>query len=148
MEVGRRGSGSRSTLSQINVTPLVDVMLVLLIIFMVTAPMMDQGIKVNLPEVHNAPDPGRRTRSRWSCRWPGTGRISIGHSRVDAPDKLVPVLKQILRERNGPRGLPRSRPRRSLRPGGSGHGRHPGGGGAEAGDGGPPAQVLSLRAPP
>ncbi len=36
--------------SEINVTPLVDVMLVLLIIFMVTAPMMTQGLEVNLPE--------------------------------------------------------------------------------------------------
>ncbi|MFH1624231.1 MAG: protein TolR [Pseudomonadota bacterium] len=38
-------------LSEINVTPLVDVMLVLLIIFMVTAPMLQQGIDVNLPHV-------------------------------------------------------------------------------------------------
>ncbi len=43
------GSG-RGPLSEINVTPLVDVMLVLLIIFMVTAPMMQQGIPVNLPK--------------------------------------------------------------------------------------------------
>ncbi len=41
---------SQTTLSEINVTPLVDVMLVLLIIFMVTAPMMQQGIDVKLPE--------------------------------------------------------------------------------------------------
>jgi biopolymer transport protein TolR len=39
----------RTALSEINVTPLVDVMLVLLIIFMVTAPLMQQGIDVNLP---------------------------------------------------------------------------------------------------
>lgn len=37
-------------MAEINVTPLVDVMLVLLIIFMVTAPMMTRGVKVNLPE--------------------------------------------------------------------------------------------------
>ena len=49
---GRRGRGSRvsSSLSEINVVPLVDVMLVLLIIFMVTAPMMQQGLEVNLPQ--------------------------------------------------------------------------------------------------
>jgi biopolymer transport protein TolR len=41
---------SRTVLSEINVTPLVDVMLVLLIIFMVTAPMLQQGIDVKLPE--------------------------------------------------------------------------------------------------
>lgn len=46
-------SGSRSVLSEINVTPLVDVMLVLLIIFMVTAPMMQQGLDVQLPETAN-----------------------------------------------------------------------------------------------
>ncbi|MGE0762864.1 MAG: ExbD/TolR family protein [Bdellovibrionales bacterium] len=42
--------GSRAVLSEINVTPFVDVMLVLLIIFMVTAPMMQQGLDVDLPE--------------------------------------------------------------------------------------------------
>jgi biopolymer transport protein TolR len=45
-----RGNGGRGLVSDINVTPLVDVMLVLLIIFMVTAPMMTQGLDVNLPE--------------------------------------------------------------------------------------------------
>lgn len=41
---------SRTTLSEINVTPLVDVMLVLLIMFMVTTPLMQQGIDVDLPK--------------------------------------------------------------------------------------------------
>ncbi len=45
------GNGRDSLMSEINVTPLVDVMLVLLIIFMVTAPMMVQGVDVALPEV-------------------------------------------------------------------------------------------------
>lgn len=44
------GNGSKGMVSEINVTPFVDVMLVLLIIFMVTAPMMTQGIDVKLPE--------------------------------------------------------------------------------------------------
>jgi biopolymer transport protein TolR len=43
------GEGRSNLISDINVTPLVDVMLVLLIIFMVTAPMMIHGVKVNLP---------------------------------------------------------------------------------------------------
>jgi biopolymer transport protein TolR len=47
--------GGRATLSEINVTPMVDVMLVLLIIFMVTTPLIQQGVKVNLPETRAAP---------------------------------------------------------------------------------------------
>ncbi len=50
MEIGNRSGSDRGTMSQINVTPLVDVMLVLLVIFMVTAPMMQQGVQVNLPK--------------------------------------------------------------------------------------------------
>jgi biopolymer transport protein TolR len=61
--VGASSSGSdRRAFAEINVTPFVDVVLVLLIIFMVTAPMMQQGIDVDLPEtttqnlrVHNEP---------------------------------------------------------------------------------------------
>jgi len=51
-----RGRGRRvaSSLSEINVVPLVDVMLVLLIIFMVTAPMIQRGIEVNLPVARRA----------------------------------------------------------------------------------------------
>ena len=45
-----RNNGRKRLVSDINVTPLVDVMLVLLIIFMVTAPMMTQGVNVELPE--------------------------------------------------------------------------------------------------
>jgi biopolymer transport protein TolR len=53
---GRRGRGAfaATSLAEINVVPLVDVMLVLLIIFMVTAPMMQQGIEVNLPKTRQA----------------------------------------------------------------------------------------------
>lgn len=45
-----RPTRHRTALSEINVTPLVDVMLVLLIIFMVTAPLLQQGVDVNLPK--------------------------------------------------------------------------------------------------
>ena len=52
---GRRGRARVGTsLAEINVVPLVDVMLVLLIIFMVTAPMMQQGLEVNLPQARRA----------------------------------------------------------------------------------------------
>jgi len=53
---GRRARGARvsTSLAEINVVPLVDVMLVLLIIFMVAAPMMTQGMAVNLPKAVKA----------------------------------------------------------------------------------------------
>ena len=47
-----------TTISQINVTPLVDVMLVLLVIFMVTAPIIQQGVQVNLPQARSSGIPG------------------------------------------------------------------------------------------
>jgi len=50
----RHGTGSHRPLSEINVTPLVDVMLVLLIVFMVTAPMLTTGLKLNLPQAKSA----------------------------------------------------------------------------------------------
>jgi biopolymer transport protein TolR len=46
----QRGRGRRAPMAEINVTPLVDVMLVLLIIFMVTAPLLVAGVPVNLPD--------------------------------------------------------------------------------------------------
>jgi biopolymer transport protein TolR len=98
MEVGQRNGSSRSTLSQINVTPLVDVMLVLLIIFMVTAPMLEQGVEVNLPEVSDSPgltagkEPLVVTVER-------NGAISIGKTSIPGPDKLMPVLRQVLETR-------------------------------------------------
>ena len=51
MGFSRDGGGGRRPLAEINITPLVDVMLVLLIIFMVTAPMIENGVKVELPKV-------------------------------------------------------------------------------------------------
>ncbi len=53
--INGKGNGRRSVMSDINVTPLVDVMLVLLIIFMITAPMMTQGLDVDLPETTAKP---------------------------------------------------------------------------------------------
>ena len=50
-----RSGGDGGPVANINVTPLVDVMLVLLVIFMVTAPMLQQGVEVNLPKATTAP---------------------------------------------------------------------------------------------
>ncbi len=98
MEVGQRDTGGRTTLSQINVTPFVDVMLVLLIIFMVAAPMMQQGLEVNLPEVEK----GRaldQSKEPVTVTVQRDGRISVGGVVIRDPAKLAPVLRQVLSER-------------------------------------------------
>ena len=51
---GRRRGGSRAPMAEINVTPFVDVMLVLLIIFMVTAPLLVAGVPIDLPDALEA----------------------------------------------------------------------------------------------
>ncbi len=98
MEVGQRDGGSRSTLSQINVTPFVDVMLVLLIIFMVTAPMLEQGVEVNLPEVADSPGL-EASKEPLIVTVTKSGAISIGRTQVESVAKLMPVLQQILKTR-------------------------------------------------
>lgn len=54
MAMSSSSSKSKMAISEINVTPLVDVMLVLLIMFMLTAPMMQQGIEVDLPKTSSS----------------------------------------------------------------------------------------------
>lgn len=54
--------GRRGGFRDINVTPLVDVMLVLVIVFMVTAPLLTTGLRINLPEVHAAQTPVKDAR--------------------------------------------------------------------------------------
>jgi biopolymer transport protein TolR len=98
MELGRHPRGGRSTLSQINVTPFVDVMLVLLIIFMVAAPMMETGVDVNLPEVSNAPAL-QAAKEPLVITVEKNGAISVGRSKVDNFEQLLPVLNQILQGR-------------------------------------------------
>lgn len=60
--MGMNTGKDRGAISDINVTPLVDVMLVLLIIFMVTAPMMQQGIKLDLPKAKAQNLPGSENK--------------------------------------------------------------------------------------
>lgn len=59
MAVDSSSQQNSATISQINVTPLVDVMLVLLVIFMVTAPIIQQGVQVNLPQAKAGAIPGK-----------------------------------------------------------------------------------------
>src|SRR5690606_25676274 len=58
----RLGSRGRGGFRDINVTPLVDVMLVLLVVFMVTAPLLTTGLRIDLPEVRAAQTPVKDAR--------------------------------------------------------------------------------------
>ncbi|HVS78589.1 MAG TPA: protein TolR [Steroidobacteraceae bacterium] len=55
-------SRGRRLMGEINVVPYIDVMLVLLIIFMITAPLLTQGVKVNLPKAHAEPLPANSAK--------------------------------------------------------------------------------------
>ena len=87
-------------MSEINVTPFVDVMLVLLIVFMVTAPLLTVGIKVDLPKVEataltDIKDPIEITVNL-------EGDIYIGESKVEV-ENLIPRLNAITEQNTGAR---------------------------------------------
>jgi biopolymer transport protein TolR len=67
----------RTVLSEINVTPFVDVMLVLLIIFMVTAPILYQGVGVNLPKIESKPMPAAEREKKIVITLNKNGEIFI-----------------------------------------------------------------------
>jgi|SRR6185295_5456345 biopolymer transport protein TolR len=93
-----RGRGRRvaSTLAEINVVPLVDVMLVLLIIFMVTAPMIQRGIDVNLPVAARAnPIEGNRITITVPLGYKENGIVYLNEDPVKS-DVLVERVRQKL----------------------------------------------------
>ena len=87
----RRGRRVSTSLSEINVVPLVDVMLVLLIIFMVAAPMMQKGVEVNLPTTRRA---DKMTKASLYVTVPASYEKD---RRVFIDDESIPV--EVLSER-------------------------------------------------
>jgi len=87
---------NNDVLSQINVTPLVDVMLVLLVIFMVTAPILHQGITVKLPRVQGGPLAGEEVQLVVTVSAPG--KVYLNDNAV-TPAELLSKLQAIVRER-------------------------------------------------
>jgi len=84
------------TMSNINVTPLVDVMLVLLVIFMVTAPILQQGVNINLPKVKATALTGEEQQLIVAVN--RSGEIFLNDAAIPLPD-LGPKLQAILKVR-------------------------------------------------
>jgi biopolymer transport protein TolR len=96
MQGSSKSSGSRAAMSEINVTPFVDVMLVLLIIFMVTAPMMQQGLDVNLPKT--ASSGVALNEDPFIISIDANGKINSGDNEIKA-DTLKQKIKAIFETR-------------------------------------------------
>ncbi len=93
----RRRSGVQP-MSEINVTPFVDVMLVLLIIFMVAAPLLTVGVEIDMPETAAQPLPSE-SEEPLTVTLTADGRSSIQTTEV-AFDEIVPRLRAIMAERS------------------------------------------------
>lgn len=87
-------------MNEINVTPLVDVMLVLLITFMITAPMLVAGIDVDLPKTESAPLSGQFKPLVITID--KSNELYITETKVD-PKELIPKLKNITKEKKDTR---------------------------------------------
>ena len=90
------GNDSKRFLSEINVTPFVDVMLVLLIIFMVTAPMMQEGVDVNLPKAQGKSLPSKEKRMTISIT--STKEIYLNERKIELSN-LEKKLQTIFQNR-------------------------------------------------
>ena len=95
MSIAKRNEGANVN-SDINVTPMVDVMLVLLIIFMVITPMLQKGVSVDLAKVNNPCRCRTRTRKTRCCvSVMRDGTVYFGDDKV-APDSLTSKVKDRL----------------------------------------------------
>ena len=92
MAFDQGSSSATDSISQINVTPLVDVMLVLLIIFMVTAPILQQGVTVDLPKVAAGPLAGQEEQLVVNIG--KTGQLFLNDTAM-TPEELGTKLRAI-----------------------------------------------------
>jgi biopolymer transport protein TolR len=101
----RRRRGRRGVINEINMTPFIDVMLVLLIVFMVAAPMLTVGVPLDLPQTKAAPLNADAKPVTLSIR--ATGQVFLADAELQDPeivDKLASVAKQGFEERIFVRG--------------------------------------------
>ncbi|WEF23719.1 ExbD/TolR family protein [Paracoccus sp. S3-43] len=101
--VSRKGRGRRrnAPMSEINVTPFVDVMLVLLVIFMVAAPLMTAGVPLNLPQTAATAVP-TEPEEPLVISIPADGDVTLMDAPV-AQDQIVTRLREILATRESQR---------------------------------------------
>lgn len=96
---GRRRGKHRAVMAEINITPMVDVMLVLLIIFMVAAPLMTVGVPVELPKTAATALPAV-DEEPLTVSITAEGAISLMKTEISR-DELIPKLRAIAAERSG-----------------------------------------------
>ncbi len=94
--MGMGGQKKKGAISEINVTPLVDVMLVLLVIFMVTAPLMLNGIKLDLPKTKEV-NPMNLTTEQIVLSMTTNGGFFIGKDKV-LQDEIVKIIMAKFKE--------------------------------------------------
>lgn len=96
MAIKNNQNDGHTVLSEINVTPFVDVMLVLLVIFMVTTPILYQGVDVNLPKIESKPMPAAESEKRIVVTVDGQGEIYIEKIQHPLSELKVEIRTQIL----------------------------------------------------
>jgi biopolymer transport protein TolR len=98
--MGMSSGGGGSLQSEINVTPMVDIMLVLLIIFMVVTPFLQQGVTVAIPRDMNSPDvdPAIIKESSVVISIPNDGDFYIGKEKI-AKDDMGPKIERMLKNK-------------------------------------------------
>ena len=94
------GRGKQRLVAEINVTPLVDVMLVLLIIFMVTAPMMTQGLEIDLPKTTAKALQQQKKPIVVSVN--GKGEVFLGRIKIDQGQLFVQLKHLPLQKKDQP----------------------------------------------
>ena len=94
----KNNNNGNTVLSEINVTPFVDVMLVLLVIFMVTAPILYQGVDVNLPKVESKPMPAAEREKKIVVTMNNKGEIFIEKEKYSLSQLRVEIRKLIINQ--------------------------------------------------
>ena len=97
--VGRRRHRRKAVMSEINVTPMVDVMLVLLIIFMVSAPLLTVGVPIDLPQTQ-AKSLDQQSKEPLTLSVNLEGKVFLQNSEIPI-EELVPKLKAVTTARGG-----------------------------------------------